>query len=267
MSAASLQEMPDQAIERIAAEDRVFCFLDYDGTLAPFAPTPDAALPLPGIVALLQELTAAPGTRVAIVSGRPIAELRRFIDLPAAYYIGLHGLEVSVPDAAPQLAEGVGVLRAILPAIRRRMRMALGARPGILIEDKGAALACHYRHASAADAVTARQTLASVVRAYQRRGLPITVEYGHEVAEIRTVHANKGKTVCALLATHAPTALPIYIGDRRTNADAFMVLPPHSIAVEVGPDSEPPPGRYRLSTPDEVHRFLRAVLDARSRRG
>jgi trehalose 6-phosphate phosphatase len=51
------------------AEEVALC-LDFDGTLSPIVPDPDAARPLKGVVELLGRL-AARYTAVALVSGRP----------------------------------------------------------------------------------------------------------------------------------------------------------------------------------------------------
>jgi trehalose-phosphatase len=263
MMAPRLREVERDVLAELGAASSVFCFVDYDGTLSPLAPTPDVAVPLPGTAELLCELVQAPRTHVALVSGRAIADMRRFLDVPGVHYVGIHGLEIGPPNGEAQMAAGVALVRSILPAIKRRLEHALGTRPGILIEDKGATLACHYRLASPADGMTARQTLAGMVRAYQRRGVSLRLVYGHEVAEVRPVHVNKGKTACALLAVHAPTALPVYIGDDQTDEDAFKLLPAHAVTVRVGPPDEPTHARYRVTTPDEVQHFLRALLDAR----
>jgi len=258
-----LRDEEPRVFQRIAGASRVFCFLDYDGTLSRLAPTPDDATTMPGTASLLRQLSITPGTQVAVVSGRPIADLRRFIDVPGIFYVGIHGLEMQLPNGEINLAEGTAMLRSLLPGIKRRLQHSVGSRPGILLEDKGAALACHYRLASPTDASAARQAAATLAHTYQRRGVRLTLTYGPEVAEIRPAYANKGKTVCALLAVHAPNALPVYIGDDRTDEDAFNQLPSQAITIRVGSPDQPTLARYRVSDPDDVHRFLRAMLAIR----
>jgi trehalose-phosphatase len=260
----ALKDAWRSVLGRIADAERVFCFLDYDGTLAALAPTPAEATPLPGTAEVLRDLVAAPGIDVAIVTGRPLADIRRFIDIPGLYYVGVHGLEVRLPSGVEEAVDGTAVVRAALPSMRRRLEQVIGAAPGILIEDKGATLACHYRLASRADAAAARATLETLVRAAQRRGVPVMLLYGHEVAEVRPVHINKGKAVSVLLARHAPTALPLYIGDDRTDEDAFQLLPPRAITVRVGSPADPTRARYRVASPGDVQAFLRGVVAARA---
>jgi trehalose 6-phosphate phosphatase len=255
-----------QILRRLRAAERVFCFLDYDGTLAPLAPTPDRARPLAGTAGLLGALAAMRGTRVAVVSGRPIADLRRFLDVPGVYYVGLHGLEVCMPGGTTELTEDVARVEAVMPEIWTALEEALGGLPGVLIENKGTALACHYRLASATDALAVLHSVAAVVDAYDRKGVPIRITHGHEVAEIRPAGVNKGKTVCRLLAAYGPSALAVYIGDDQTDEDAFALLPPDSITIQVGRATVPTRARYRLEGLAEVRRFLEAMFE-HGRRG
>jgi trehalose 6-phosphate phosphatase len=266
MTAALVGDLRQQVLEALADASSLCCCLDYDGTLAPIAATPGAAVPLPGTAGLLARLAALPATEVAIVSGRPIAEVRAFLDAPGLYYVGIHGLEMRLPGGEIRLAEGANLVRPLLPTIKGQVERVLGARPGILIEDKGAALACHYRLASAADGESVREMVAAIVRRYQQRGVSVALIIGHEVVEIRPAGVNKGKTLCALLATLTPTPLALYIGDDQTDEDAFDLLPPASITVRVGVDEVPTHARYRVDDPTDVNDFLCALLSRRGAR-
>ncbi len=263
MTARPLCEDDAPVLQRIAAAPSTFCFVDYDGTLAPLARTPDAAKPPPGAAALLHALAVAPRTQVALVSGRTIADLRSLLNVPGIYYIGVHGLEIAAPNGSVHYPESAAVIRAVLPAIKQHIERSLGHRSGILIEDKGLALACHYRLATRADAADVRAVVARVVERAQRDGVAIAVMQGHEVVEIRSAVINKGTTVCKLLAAHAPSALAVYIGDDQTDEDAFRLLPPESITIRVGPATLPTAARYRVVDPGEVLRFLHAILARR----
>jgi len=265
MTTVWLRQVEAAVLQRIATAERVFCFLDYDGTLSPLAPTPDAAAPLAGTMALLEELAALPGTQVALVTGRTIADLRRFLNVPGICYVGVHGLEISFPNGSVERSESVAMVRSVLQAIRRQVEKALGGRPGIVIEDKELALACHYRLASHADAASACRAVAAIAQSYQRRGAQIAVTQGHAVVEIRSAFANKGKTVCRLLGAHGPSTLAVYIGDDQTDEDAFRLLPPESVTIHVGSATTTTAARYRLEDPGEVLRFLRATVERRCR--
>ena len=184
--------------------------------------------------------------------------------MPEIYYVGTHGLEVRLPSGDIQMAKGLDSVRSALGQIKQQLQHAVGTRPGILIEDKGPALACHYRLAAPADAAAARKVIAAGAHDYQRRGVPITLVYGHEVAELRPSHCNKGTAVSALLAAHGRSALPVYIGDDPTDEDAFETLPAESITIRVAPSRIPTRARYRVREPREVQHFLRQVLASRA---
>jgi len=67
--------------------------LDYDGTLAPFRAAREQAVPWPRSLARLHAVTAAARTSVAIVSGRPLDELRPLLGPLDADLVGEHGWE------------------------------------------------------------------------------------------------------------------------------------------------------------------------------
>ena len=263
MSELLLGEVEAIVLRRIAAARRVFCFLDYDGTLASLAPTPDSVTPFRDTPALLRQLAAAPGTDVALVTGRTISDLRRQLSVPSAYYVGVHGFEVSCSGSVVEISSEAAAVRSMIPAIKQQLEDALGARLGILIEDKGIALACHYRLAAPADAAAARAAVTAMAESYQRGGLPITARHGHAVVELLPTGVTKGKMSCVLLSMHAPSALAVYIGDDATDEDAFNALPADAITVRVGTSAVPTAARYRVNDPCAVHRFLYAVLNCR----
>jgi trehalose 6-phosphate phosphatase len=265
LTGATASPFARSVIEQLEHALRLFCFVDYDGTLAPLAPTPAEAYPLDNVPEMLIALAELPDVDVAIVTGRALADLNELLDVPGLYYVGTHGLEVRLPNGETLLANGVALIRSLLPSLKRRLQEALGQRPGILIEDKGAALACHYRLASADDAAMARQLVHDLVREYRRRGTPLDVLSGHEVIEVRPLGINKGKTVAGLLAQYGSGALAIYAGDDRTDEDAFRLLPADAITIRVGPSSEPTAARYRLAGPEQVLLFLEEVLQCRLR--
>lgn len=259
-----LRDRLGEILERIHAAPDLFCFLDYDGTLAPIAPTPDEARPLPGTAELLARLSQASHTHMALVTGRSIDDVRRFVDVEGVYYIGIHGLELQRPRSEREGSADAAAVAALIPEIRRQLEGVLGGRPGILLEDKGAAIACHYRLASRTDAAAARDAVVALVHAYEQRGASLTFVDGHEVTEIRPLAADKGKAVCALLSSFRPAPLALYIGDDRTDEDAFRRLPPSSITIRVAPPEQETLARYRVDDPREVQAFLVEVLSVRA---
>ena len=232
---------------RISAGDALF--LDLDGTLVGIAPTPDAARPTGHLVALLESASRHVGSALAIVSGRPIREIDRILaplELPMA---GLHGLErrsaggaYTPPPALPRFDE----LRAALARFA-------ADRPGLLLEDKGAALALHYRarpELGAAAAAVVEEALGGA-----RGG--IAVQHGKAVVELRPEGADKGAAVGAFMS-ESPFAgrRPVFAGDDITDEAAFRAVRRRGgVAVRVG-DEAATAAEWRLADVAAVHAWL-----------
>src|SRR6185295_6375737 len=120
---------------------KVLVGLDFDGTLADIAEAPDRAALSRETRELLVNLSQRPDTKVAILSGRRLADLTRMVGLPGIYYAGNHGLEITGPGMSwvHPLAEGVH------PSISKGMEVELKDFEGALVEDKHFGLAVHYR--------------------------------------------------------------------------------------------------------------------------
>ena len=238
----------------------LLCCLDFDGTLAPIVPTPAAAAPLPGVATALAELAALPGIRVAIVTGRTVDDVRTRLHIAGAFYIGVHGLEVQHPGGPMTVQAGLDALHAGIAAIRRGLQHRVNDLKGVLLEDKGVALACHYRLASKKDGATLRALAEAAAAAARQEGLAVEVMHGHAVAEIRPTQTNKGAAVLALLA---PGERAVYVGDDETDEDAFRRLPEDAVTIRVGPPEVESTARHRLEGPEAVLTFLCALLARR----
>jgi trehalose 6-phosphate phosphatase len=204
-------------------------FLDVDGTLLDIRRRPaDVAAP-PGLRELLGAACDALGGALALVSGRPIADLDRIfapLRLPAA---GQHGCELRPErDGACRRMPA----RRLAPALRRAVLDVAAIHPGVEIEDKGLTLAVHYRGAPAA-ASTLTEALA---RLAGEAGHPVSLGRGKMMLELRDARFTKASAVEAFL-DRAPFAgrLPVFIGDDVTDEDGFEAVERHGgIAMPVG---------------------------------
>ncbi len=205
----------------LSGAGRAALFLDVDGTLIPIAETPDAVVLEPASLELLARLDRALQGAVALVSGRAVADLDRLfapLRLPSA---GLHGLQRR--DAAGKLHEERDDLRGEpdYAELCARLERFAAAHPGVLIEDKQAAIALHYRRAPTA-AEPARALLQEML---QERRDRLALVPGKMVFEIKPVAADKGVAIGAFMA-EAPFAgrRPIFIGDDVTDEDGFRIV-------------------------------------------
>ncbi len=208
-------------------------FMDVDGTLIEIASAPDKVEIPPGMVDAVSGLQTALGGAVAIVSGRPLAELDRLmapLRLPAA---GLHGLECRGPGGKVVRDDGQA---GRLEAIRQELAAFAAAHPSVIIEDKQLAIAVHYRAAPELAEEVTRLTRSLVAAHDGNLGfLP-----GKMVVEIKSEQTNKGAVVETFMAQIPFMGrTPVFIGDDYTDEDGFRAVNRMGgQSIRVGP---PPP--------------------------
>lgn len=211
-------------------------FLDMDGVLAPLAATPDAVVPDARRTAVLRRLAARLDGRVAILSGRTIAEIDRIAESASASASGVHGLERRRADGSLDRADADPAVRDAVAAFQSFAR----TRPGVIVEDKAVSAGLHYRQAQGeADAAGA---LAG--RLADETGL--TLQPGHLVVELKTPGTDKGTALTAFMAEPPfMGAIPVMLGDDLTDEDGFraaaalggfgvLVGPPRDTAARFG---------------------------------
>jgi len=230
-------------------------FCDVDGTLLEIAETPDAVRVSDRLRRAIEHMTQCLDGAVALISGRRIEDLDRLfapLRLPTA---GLHGVE---------RRDGAGRFHRLadpaeMEPLRPELRAFAEAMPGILLEDKGATLALHYRgvpaQAAAAQALVTRLTAGRLDR--------LRVLHGKMVIEIKPRVAHKGEVISAFL--REPPFLgrrPVFLGDDVTDEDGFRVVNDlDGLTIRIG-EAGRTHARYRLPSVDAVLVWLEALGDA-----
>ncbi|MBK1695692.1 trehalose-phosphatase [Rhodovibrio salinarum] len=193
-------------------------FLDVDGTLLRFRGRPEDVHLHASLRAILADLYAALGQAVALVSGRTLADLDRIqapLKLPAA---GLHGLERRDADGTIDR----GVEGDALDHLRSGLQTFVASHEDLWLEDKGRALAVHYRAAP-----KLRDVVLEHVRnlCVQEDPDALAVLDGKMVCEVKPRHADKGTAIRTFMA-HAPFAgrMPVFLGDDVTDEDGFRAV-------------------------------------------
>ncbi|MBX3561337.1 MAG: trehalose-phosphatase [Sphingomonas sp.] len=227
--------------------DGAALFLDFDGTLVDLADTPDAIRVAPGLAPMLERLRARLGGRLAIVSGRSIVDLERHLPLHGIAFSGSHGLELRFADGT-RLPLSVP---AGLDAAREAVTGFVDGRPGLLVEEKPAGIALHYRLAPQAQAEV-ETFMAALGHAHG-----FTLQGGKMVAELRADGADKGDAVRAFMMEPGFAAtIPVFVGDDLTDEHAFeAVAALGGAGVLVGPERDTA-ARYRLPSVEAVARWL-----------
>ncbi|UZD61770.1 trehalose-phosphatase [Brevibacterium sp. JSBI002] len=140
----------------LAIADSLLLALDFDGVLAPLQDDPSTSRMVPESAAAIAALAGLPRTRVALVSGRDIATLRRLSAAPdSAWLIGSHGAEAELgsdaardpdsavgrsPELTPDEAEMLAAIDTHLDAFEHTLPGA-DERPGSSAATTGAAAA------------------------------------------------------------------------------------------------------------------------------
>ncbi|HKI99220.1 MAG TPA: trehalose-phosphatase [bacterium] len=243
---------PQRFFDAVRAASRRVLMLDYDGTLAPFRLDRDQAAPYPGVRERLSALMAGHGTRVVLISGRTAHEVLQLAAVePAPEVWGTHGWERLSPDGTYELAP-------LPPAAEAGLAQAhdvLDVRWAQRLERKPASLAFHLRG-------LAPQETDAVQGHVQHAWEAIAACQGLEVhafdggIELRIPGRSKGTAVRQLLAESDPATVSAYLGDDRTDEDAFEAIAPHGLGVLVRPELRETAAAWWIKPPEELLDFL-----------
>lgn len=231
-------------------------FLDVDGTLLGFKTDPGAVVADHSLRLVLRNLADASDGALALVSGRAIADLDRIMAplvLPAG---GTHGADLRFADGNREVMEG-----AALDGVRGLLKGFVRSRPGLTIEDKGAAIAVHFRNApSRSDDVARFLEDAIADRA-------LMVQHGNMVAEVKSSKSDKGTAITAFMRSR-PFAgrTPFFVGDDLTDEHGFRVVNAlGGISAKVGSGAHKTVARYALPDCAAVIALLASLGGIRQR--
>jgi trehalose 6-phosphate phosphatase len=199
---------------------RAAILLDIDGTLAPIVAQPSDAVVPERTRQLLAELARHYG-EVACVTGRRASEARAMVAIGSISYLGSHGAELLRAGwTQARLDPALEDWRRRIQEFGRHTDSADLRRLRVLVEDKGAILAYHWR--TAPDQEAARAAIDAVAAKAEAAGL--RTHWGRKVLEVRPpVRIDKGAGIAAFLqGTDVDAAM--YVGDDATDLDAFRML-------------------------------------------
>jgi trehalose 6-phosphate phosphatase len=232
----------------VAEPGRTLVALDFDGTLAPIVSRPEDAAAHPGAADALAGLAAA-GFRVAVITGRPVADVLRlgagFADVPGLTIYGHYGLEQWVDGelTAPEEHPGVEPARAAVTELAR-------AREGVDVEDKGHSVALHTRNAPNPGAAFADlRPRAEEIGAENE----LEVVPGRFVLELRPAGMDKGGALRGLIAESDVQAV-LFAGDDLGDLPAIRALRELDVTGVVVCSDSP-------ETPDELRQAADLVVD------
>lgn len=245
MDSGLAQRSPPR-LDDLLDEGPTALFLDFDGTLVEIAPGPDAIAPRKGLVKSLNALAARLEGRLALISGRAIADIERHIGALEIAAAGSHGTDIRAASGE-SLGEGPsGLPEAISTALE-----GYAAREGLAYEAKPHGGALHYRAApERGEAANAFAEALAEEHGWQVQG-------GKDVVELVARGASKGGAVEIFMASGPfAGARPFFIGDDLTDEAGFEACEAMGGAGIIVGMREPTTATYRLDGVEKVHSWL-----------
>ncbi|HYH27570.1 MAG TPA: trehalose-phosphatase [Actinomycetota bacterium] len=191
---------------------RTAVILDFDGTLSEIAPTPEAAVPVPGARETVELLASRIGL-VAVVSGRRASDVRSRLGADGVRYMGLYGLEDGESSASRASVAPPGLLA--------ELQTSIATVEGAIVEPKGSNVAVHFRLSPHPDEAERRvsEILSELAMRHGMRVVP-----GKRILELAPANApTKGESVRGLLE-EAGSHVAAYAGDDFADLEAFAAL-------------------------------------------
>jgi trehalose-phosphatase len=251
--------MPPSALDHVeeiaGRSDRLAVFLDYDGTLTAIVSDPKKALLSDSMRQTLQAL--AMRVSLAVLSGRDLDDIRKRVAIDAIVYAGSHGFDIAGPRGLRR-QEAKKFLPA-LDAAEKELREKLAGIAGAFIERKRFSIAAHYRKVNENEFPKLEDAVSEVVGRHRE----LRRMEGKKVYELLPcIDWDKGKAALWLLENlglKRGKVRPIYIGDDRTDEDAFRALKKRGVGILVSEEPRATAASYLLRNPSEVERFLREL--------
>jgi alpha,alpha-trehalase len=245
--------------EIVGTDDRSLAiFLDYDGTLTPIVSQPEKAVLSDSMRQVLEALVVrAP---VAILSGRDLNDVRQHVNVSAIVYAGSHGFDIAGPSGLRK--EMATEFLPRLDMVEKELGSQLAGIAGARVERKRFSIAAHYRNVNERDVPKIERAVSEMAARHRE----LRKMDGKKVYELLPdIDWDKGKAVLWVLEAlglEGAKIRPIYIGDDRTDEDAFRALEKFGVGILVSEQPRPTAASYSLKDSTEVERFLRELIAA-----
>lgn len=254
-----------------AQDKKVVLFLDYDGTLSPIVNDPEKAFMSSEMRATVKSV--AKHFPTAIVSGRSRDKVFDFVKLTEIYYAGSHGMDIlaSFADSdstiektkETKLFQPANEFLTMITEVSKSLIEVTKAIKGATVENNKFCVSVHYRNVDKKNWKLVAQVVNNVLKDFPS----LKVSTGRKVLEVRPmINWDKGKAVEFLLRSlgldDSETVLPIYIGDDKTDEDAFKVLRERKNGCGILVSQVPKKSEafFMLRGPSEVMEFLSSLV-------
>ncbi|MCO5732686.1 trehalose-phosphatase [Rhizobium sp. SSA_523] len=249
----TLHSGEDVLVSLLGQPDSWALFLDIDGTLLDLAATPDAIIVPPELADHLARLANRLDGALALVTGRALVYADTLFSPLVLPIAGLHGAERRRADGSVDSVAQDPAFSTLKASLAR----VTGDWNGVLIEDKGAAVAAHYRQAP-----QWQQSVEAVMHsALEEAGPDYALQRGKMVIEIRPARASKGAAVRAFLSEPPFVGRkPIAIGDDVTDEAMFKVANDMGgCSIRIGEPTAETAARYTIASADALRQMLKGL--------
>lgn len=253
---------PTELQDRIQEAAKLRIFLDYDGTLAEFAETPDEIFPDPDLIELLERLKHHPRMQAVIISGRRLSHIQALVPVPGIILAGTYGIEFIDPSGARIERVDFKEIRPTLARVKPLWLELIRPHQEIYLEDKGWSLALHAKFV---DQAIADEIIRLARLILDQIAIPaelFRILGGHKFLEIAPKLANKGLAVGYFISRYPlEGALPIYIGDDDKDEEAFeVIIQNDGIPIKVSSKTDNTMAQLCLDSPYTVRQFLSSLF-------
>ena len=226
---------------------------DFDGTLAPFADDPGKVRTVPTIAQDLSKLGRE--FKLAVVSGRGVNDLKRRLNFRPDFVVGNHGLE-GVRAFRAKSARAKKESRAWVRWLEPRLAEIAEGDEGVFLEDKTYSLSIHFRKGRNKKRIAER--LKSSIKRLKPK--PRIVPGRDLLNLVPRNSPNKGHAVKQLLSDSGLKSV-LFVGDDRTDEDAFSLKSRNVLCVRVG-RSKDSLAKYFVKDLKEMDRLFKLALEA-----
>jgi len=222
--------LKEDLVQAFRKSKRRLIFLDYDGTLVAFAPSPEQAKPSNQLIGLLKLLSEDPRNEVVLISGRDRKSLEQWFGMLSLGLAAEHGIWTKEKNDAwklikPSTNGWMAQIRPLLDSFVDRL-------PGSFVEEREFSLAWHYRRADPDEASHLAKELSDSL-IHLTANMDLQVFQGNKVVEIRNAGIHKGAAALAWL-TKDIFDFVMAMGDDSTDEELFKVLPETAYTLRVG---------------------------------
>jgi len=257
---------PENLFKNLAPDRHIRLFMDYDGTLADFAPNPDVVVPDDELIHLLTQLTCHPRLQIAIISGRRLDHIQTLVPIQGVWLAGTYGLEMQSPDGQKIHVLDYKKVRPIIMDIKPAWEQLVSGNRDFYLEDKGWSLALHGNRGSIEEVKNIFSAAQQLATQQMTQGI-FHFLGGHKFLEVCPKIATKTNAL-EFIQKNDPVSgsLPVYLGDDDKDEIAFSaILKMGGTPILVAKQERRTQACCRLASPQVTRVWLEELLQFLSR--